>query len=87
MSDKLIDVRTPLAMDQDVRVEIGNSGEMYVVMPALTLHLERKVCERLTNTLARALVRLHKLEKARERPRLHVVREEAHASEITTGVP
>lgn len=84
MSDQLIDVRTPLAVDQDVRVEIGKGGELHVVMPALTLHLERKVCERLTNTLARALVRLHKIEKARERPRLHVVRDDAHASEITS---
>lgn len=80
MSDELIDVRTPLAAAEGVRVELGQRGELHVVTPTLTLHLERRECERLTNTLARALVRLHKLEARAARPLLRVVRDDAETS-------
>jgi hypothetical protein len=74
MSDRLIDVRTPLAVSEDVRVEIGGDGTMHVLLPAITLHLDRAHCEQLATTLARALVRLHKLRAPRERTqRLRVV--------------
>ncbi len=73
MSDGLIDVRTPLAVSENVRVELGEDGVLHVVTGLLTLHLERDQCEELTTTLARALVRLHKLKKPRARPNLRVV--------------
>jgi hypothetical protein len=74
MSDRLIDVRTPLAVSEDVRVEIGGDGTLHVLLPAMTLHLEQAHCEQLATTLARALVRLHKLRAPRRRtPRLRVV--------------
>src|SRR6201999_3413193 len=41
MSDRLIDVRTPLAVSEDVRVEIGGDGTMHVLLPALTLPLDQ----------------------------------------------
>lgn len=70
MSDRLIDVRTPLAVSDDVRVEIGGDGTLHVLLPALTVHLDQAHCEQLATTLARALVRLHKLQARR---RLRVV--------------
>lgn len=73
MSDRLIDVRTPLAVSQNVRVELGRDGGLHVVTAMLTLHLPRAQCEELTTTLARALVRLHKLNAPRKRPSLRVV--------------
>ena len=74
MSDQLIDVRTPLAVSEDVRVEIGGDGTLHVLLPSLTLHLDQAHCEQLATTLARALVRLHKLREPRKRrPPLRVV--------------
>ncbi|MET0389399.1 MAG: hypothetical protein ABW321_25720 [Polyangiales bacterium] len=78
MSDKLIDVRTPLAASDDMRVEIGRDGLMYVVTPSVSLHLDRVRCEELTHMLARAMVRLRKLEAARMTPRLRMVKRGAH---------
>ena len=68
MKDGLIDVRTPLAVSENVRVELGENGALHVVTALITLHLERDQCEELTTTLARALVRLHKLSKPARRP-------------------
>ena len=79
MSDRLIDVRTPLSVSEHVRVELGADGTLYLVAPHVTLHLERDLGEELTTTLARAMVRLRKLETARERPALHLVRRAAPA--------
>ena len=61
MSERLVDVRTPLAVSANVRIELGDDGALHVVTPRLTLHLDRAQCEELTTTLARGLVRLHKL--------------------------
>jgi hypothetical protein len=69
----LIDVRTPLAVSENVRVELGENGSLHIVTALLTLHLERDQCEELTTTLARALVRLHKLKKPRRTPALRIV--------------
>jgi len=77
VKDGLIDVRTPLAVSENVRVELGENGGLHVVTALLTLHLERDQCEELTTTLARALVRLHKLKKPRRAPTLRVVGSEA----------
>jgi len=73
VNDELIDVRTPLAVSENVRIELGNDGALHVVTPRLTLHLDREQCEELTTTLARGLVRLHKLKASRTRPSLRVV--------------
>lgn len=77
MSDKLIDVRTPLAAAEGVRVEVGRDGASYVVMPALTLHLDRAAIGQLSSTLARAMARLQRIEAAAMTPRLRMVRPEA----------
>jgi hypothetical protein len=84
VSDSLIDVRTPLAVSQNVRIELGADGRLHVVTPQLTLHLERDACEELTTTLARGLVRLHKLKAPRCRPSLRVVGEEPRDSAADT---
>lgn len=73
MSDTLVDVRTPLAVSDNVRVEVGRDGALHIVTAVLTLHLQREQCEELTTTLARALVRLHKLNAPPKQPRLRVV--------------
>jgi hypothetical protein len=73
MSDTLVDVRTPLAVSDNVRVEVGRDGSLHVVTPVMTLHLRREQCEELTTTLARALVRLHKLKAPPKQPHLRVV--------------
>ena len=80
MNDELIDVRTPLAVSENVRIELGSDGALHVVTPQLTLHLDRAQCEELTTTLARGLVRLHKLKAPRARPSLRVVPAEETAS-------
>lgn len=59
MSDPLIDVRTPLAVSEAVRVEIGGDGTLHVLLPALTLHLDQAHCEQLATTLARAGAAAH----------------------------
>lgn len=58
MSDRLVDVRTPLASSRQTRVELGRDGILHVLAGPVTLHLERAFCEELTTTLARAMVRL-----------------------------
>lgn len=74
MSDEWVDVRTPLAVSENVRVEVGDDGRLHVVTAMLTLHFEQPECEELTTTMARALVRLHKLNKPRRAaPKLRVV--------------
>jgi hypothetical protein len=73
VNDKLIDVRIPLAASDNVRVEVGRDGEVYLVTQSVTLHLAQARCEELTSTLARAMLRLRKLEAARARPALRMV--------------
>ena len=73
MSDKLIDVRTPLAVSENVRIEVGQDGGVHILTSVMTLHLSRAQCEELTTTLARGLVRLHKLQAPRRRPNLRLV--------------
>ena len=55
MSGTLVDVRSPLAVSDNVRVEAGRDGALHVVTAVMTLHLQRDQCEELTTTLARAL--------------------------------
>jgi hypothetical protein len=71
---KLVDVRTPLAVSENVRIEMGVDGGLHVVTPRVSLHVDRDECEELTTTLARAMVRLSKLDKASARPALRVVK-------------
>jgi hypothetical protein len=85
MSDTLVDVRTPLAVSENVRVEVGSDGALHIVTAVMTLHLQREQCEELTTTLARALVRLHKLNAAPKQPRLRVV--SSNPLEIHKGSP
>lgn len=86
MSDGWVDVRTPLAVSENVRVEVGDDGRLHVVTALLTLHFERQECEELTTTMARALVRLHKLHKPRRaQPTLRVVGAEAVPSADESG--
>jgi hypothetical protein len=72
MSKRLIDVRTELARSPHTRVEIGEDGVLHVLAGPVTLHLDRKICEELTTTLARSLVALARAE-APSRP-LRLVR-------------
>lgn len=73
MSDQLIDVRTTLAASRQTRVEIGNDGVLHVLAGAVTLHLERGVCEDLATTLARAMVILARTRPRRKPPALALV--------------
>ncbi len=81
MSDQLIDVRTPLAFSENVRVEAGSDGVLHVHVGPLTLHLDRDRCEELTTTLARAMVGLARAERRPRRPRLRLVRVESEEIE------
>jgi hypothetical protein len=38
VSDRLVDMRTPLAASEHVRIELGAGGELYVATANLTLH-------------------------------------------------
>jgi hypothetical protein len=76
MSDQLIDVRTPLAVSENVRVEAGSDGVLHVHVGPLTIHLDRDRCEELTTTLARAMVGLARAERRSRSPRLRLVRAE-----------
>jgi hypothetical protein len=58
MSDRLIDIRTPLAASPHARVELGQDGVLHVLAGPVTLHMDRAMCEELTTTLARAMVAL-----------------------------
>jgi hypothetical protein len=75
MSDDLVDIRAPLAVSRHVRVEIGRDGVLHVLVGAVTLHLERAVCEELTTTLARAMVTLIRVQPKGGSPTLTLVRE------------
>jgi hypothetical protein len=70
VSDQLLDVRTPLAVSEHARVEVGRDGVLHVLVGPITLHLDRDRCEELTTTLARAMVRLAR--RAPERPQLRI---------------
>jgi hypothetical protein len=76
MSDQLIDIRTPLAASENVRIEAGSDGVLHVHVGPLTLHLDRDRCEELTTTLARAMVGLARAERRSRRPPLRLVRAE-----------
>lgn len=72
--DKLMDVRVPLAADDGVIVELGQGELIHVELDHVTLRLPREQCERITSAMARAMVRLRKIEQTRQPPRLRVVR-------------
>jgi hypothetical protein len=79
VSDRLIDVRTPLASSEHARVEIGQDGVLHVLVGSVTLHLDQAVGEELTTTLARAMLALRRAERAErpqrpKRPTLELVR-------------
>jgi hypothetical protein len=76
VSEQLIDVRTPLAVSEHVRVEIGRDGVLHVLAGPITLHLDRGRCEELATTLARAMLTLCKLREERSPPKLVLVRGE-----------
>jgi hypothetical protein len=77
---ELIDVRTVLAASRNARVEIGEDGVLHVLAGPITIHLERAVCEELTETLAKAMAVLSR--RSAERPLLRIVRRH---SEIETN--
>lgn len=83
MSDRLVDVRTPLATSEHARVEMGQDGVLHVLVGAVTLHLDQAVAEELTTTLARAMLALRRAERAASKPaaskprRLELVRSDA----------
>jgi hypothetical protein len=74
VSDKLVDVRTPLAASKHARVEIGRDGVLHVLAGPVTLHMDRATCEELTTTLARAMVTLAELHPKGRAPALALVR-------------
>ena len=59
MNEMLTDVRTPIAVSPNARVELGRDGTLHVLVGPVTLHVERHLCEELATTLAVAMVRLH----------------------------
>lgn len=68
MSDRLVDVRTPLAASEHARVEMGQDGVLHVLVGSVTLHLEQSVGEELSTTLARAMLALRRAERAASKP-------------------
>lgn len=76
MSDQLLDVRTPLAVSENVRIEAGSDGVLHVLMGPLTIHLDRARCEELATTLAHAMVGLARAGRRSRVPRLRLVRAE-----------
>lgn len=87
MSGELIDIRTPLAVSKNARVEIGRDGVLHVLAGPVTVHMDRATCEELTTTLARAMVALAKLHPKTRLPALALVREEhdCEAAATTRG--
>jgi hypothetical protein len=85
MNDQLVDVRTPLAVSRNARVEIGRDGVLHVLAGPVTLHLERAACEELTTTLARAMVVLAQLEPKQLHPTLALVRGEVSEPSSTAS--
>ena len=73
MSEQLVDVRTPIAASEHVRVELGRDGVLHVLAGPVTLHLDRARCEELTTTLARAMVVLMSVFPRDSKPRLKLV--------------
>jgi hypothetical protein len=89
MSERESEVYTELAASTKTRVEIGQDGVLHVLAGYVTLHLDRDMCEELTTTLARAVVKLARLEPTRREPRLRLVAAGAPAKSIddTTLAP
>jgi hypothetical protein len=88
MSDQLVDIRTTLAASAQTRVDIGQDGVLHVLAGPITLHLDRRACEELTTTLARAMVALAQAQPRRKPPALSVVRPGAPAPiAAATGEP
>lgn len=83
MSDRLVDVRTPLAASRQTRVEVGRDGVLHVLAGPVTLHLERAFCEELTTTLAKAMVRLAQARSLASPARLTLVREDADQGDLS----
>jgi hypothetical protein len=74
MSERLIDVRTPLAESDNARIEIGRDGVLHVLAGPVTLHMNRAMCEELTTTLARAMVMLARIQPKLRPPPLALIR-------------
>jgi hypothetical protein len=87
MSDEPIDVRTPLASSENVRVDAGPDGVLHLHVGPLTLHLHRDRCEELTTTLARAMVGLARAERAAKAPKLRLVRPGSDVPGADPGQP
>jgi len=80
--DKLMDVRVPLAAAEGVVVEIGHGGTIHIELSQVSLRLQRAECERITSAMARAMVRLRRIEEARQAtPRLRLVGDAADDAE------
>jgi hypothetical protein len=77
MSERLIDVRTPLAASSNARVELGRDGVLHVLAGPVTLHLDRARCEELTTTLARAMVALAGIQPKMRPPPLALIRSDS----------
>jgi hypothetical protein len=77
MSDRLIDVRTPLAASSNARVELGRDGVLHVLAGPVTLHLDRATCEELTTVLARAMVALAGIQPRLRPPPLALIRSDS----------
>jgi len=73
MSEELIDIRTPLAVSKNARVELGRDGVLHLLAGPVTVHMDRATCEELTTTLARAMVALAKLHPKTRPPVLALV--------------
>jgi hypothetical protein len=74
MTHRLIDVRTPLAVSPNSRVELGEDGVLHLLVGPVALSLDRARCEELATTLARAMVLLAKTQPKRTTPKLALVR-------------
>ena len=74
MDHELMDIRTPLAVSPNARVEVGQDGVVHVLAGPVTLHLEHAMCEELTATLARAMLGLARRSKRPATPALRLIR-------------
>jgi hypothetical protein len=81
MSETLIDIRTPLAVSKNARVELGRDGVLHVLAGPVTVHMDRATCVELTTTLARAMITLAKLHPMTRPPALALVRDEEDEDE------
>ena len=70
--DQLMDVRVPLAAAEGVVVEVGRGDIIHVELSQVSLRLSRTDCERITSAMARAMVRLRKMDERRQ-PQLRLV--------------